>query len=201
MNDSTSFEDRLWDALVREAGRPTDELPADRLRVRPARRAVTARRAGFGLAAAAIAGATLVALPGGGGAAPAYAVDVQKNGVVEISYDAKAKPMNTTEELAKLTSELRAAGIKIYQPQGKAGRVGCASFVPFAAAPDVQKSKAGAVVDGAVAGVSAKQYLHRGDTVQVLRIRLGKRQVYAVSVLHPNDCRLVRSNSPQATPR
>jgi hypothetical protein len=200
MNDSTNFEDRLWDALEYETGRPADELPADRFRARPARRAVTARRAGFSLAAAAIAGTTLVMQPGGG-ATSAYAVEVQKNGVVEISYDAKAKPMDTSEELAKLTAELRAAGIKIYKPQGHVGRARCASFKPFAEAPDVKKFKGGAVVGGAVTGVPAKQYLHRGDTVGVLSVLLGKRQVYAVSVLHQNDCRLIRTNNPQGVSR
>lgn len=86
MNDTReTFEDRLWDALKHEAGRPDDELPADRFRPGPARRPATARRVGMGLAAAAVAGTVLALLPGGSGAQPAYALEVQKDGKVKIS--------------------------------------------------------------------------------------------------------------------
>lgn len=110
MNDT--FEDRLWNALKYEAERPGHELPADRFRPRPARRVVSARRAGLGLAAAAAVGAILAVVPGGA-STPAYAVETQKGGAVKITFHDALKVIHDRAQVEALETRLRAAGINV----------------------------------------------------------------------------------------
>jgi hypothetical protein len=110
MNDT--FEDRLWNALKHEAERPGHELPADRFLPRPARRVVSARRAGLGLAAAAAVGAILAVVPGGA-STPAYAVETQKGGAVKITFHDALKVVHDRAQVEALETRLRAAGINV----------------------------------------------------------------------------------------
>lgn len=110
MSDTHTFEDRLWDALKHEAGRPEDELPTDRFRAGPVRRPATARRVGLGLAAAAVAGSVLAVLPGGSGAQSAYALEVQKDGKVKISVP---KASEDQTQGSGVTGVTRAAVVRV----------------------------------------------------------------------------------------
>jgi hypothetical protein len=118
MNDM-AFEDRLWDALAHEAGRPAADLPADAYRARPARRVVTGGRVGLGLVAAAVTGTALAVLPGGSGAAPAYAVEVAKDGDVTITYEQANAAVAGRGQIEALEAKLRAAGVMVLEdPRG-----------------------------------------------------------------------------------
>lgn len=109
---NNTFEDRLWNALKHEAERPRHDLPADHFRAGPARRAVTARRAALGLTAAAAVGMILAIVPGGG-ASPAYAVEMQKGGVVKVTIHEASKATQDRAQVEALESKLRAAGINV----------------------------------------------------------------------------------------
>lgn len=109
-----TFEDRLWDALKDEAGRPGSELPTDRFVAPPARRGTIARRTGMGLAAAAAVGVVLAVVPGGG-STPAYAVEVQKDGAVKVTAHEARNLISDKAQVEALESKLRAAGINVVQ--------------------------------------------------------------------------------------
>jgi hypothetical protein len=172
MNDT--FEDRLWNALKHEAERPGHELPADRIQPRPARRVVTARRAGLGLTAAAAVGAILAVVPGGG-STPAYAVETQKSGVVKITFHDALKAIHDRAEVEALETKLRAAGINVvvdastpYLCQWKEGRLEPLMKPPglpghilgLGVTPSVVINHGGTIQDGTV-------LLHRGNTAWI----------------------------------
>ncbi|WP_255951393.1 hypothetical protein [Streptomyces odontomachi] len=182
MNET--FEDRLWDALKDEAERPARELPADRFRARPVRRPRTAVRVGLGLAAAAAIGTVLaVGLPGGG-SAPAYAVEVQKDGAVKITFREGGKAIDSPDRLKALESRLTDAGIDVIDDPSTAYtcRSTDGSGTPWTQKPQHRRWNGVAMVGGAVDSVRRTDsgehadviVLHRGDTTWIERDVTGK---------------------------
>jgi hypothetical protein len=110
-----TFEDRLLAELRQVvAARPQPVVaPAPPHRARP-------RLLAGGLAAtAAVAAAAVVVVAGGGGASPAYAVERQADGSVEVT-------INSLSDAAGLERKLQAAGIPAlvrYLPDGKMCRI------------------------------------------------------------------------------
>jgi hypothetical protein len=186
------FEDRLWNALKHEAARPENELPADCFQARPARRAVTARRAGLGLSAAAAVGAILPVVPGGG-STPAYAVETQKGGTVKITIHDALKVIHNRPRMEALETKLRVAGINVvvdasapYLCQIKDGHLASLRKPPglpghilvLGTVSSIVTNPSGTILDGTL-------LLHRGNTAWIESGPSGKGgRLYGIAFLH-----------------
>jgi hypothetical protein len=195
MNDTTeTFEDRLWDALRSEAAHPGDTAPPGTWRARPPRRAVTPRRVGIGLAAAALAGTGLAVLPVGAGATPAYAVETQQDGLVKFTYNTHAGPTGSKRTVTGLRKQLKAAGIDVWPdgPDGPAARIVCRldpDFQAFSSIPDRSDFHGGVLLFGAVSGRDGVAYLRPGkDLVSIEHVYYKGKLVYGVAVFHQDAC-------------
>ncbi|MFI0895531.1 hypothetical protein [Streptomyces sp. NPDC020983] len=194
MNDTTdTFEDRLWDALRAEAVRPSADLPADTYRARPPRRAVTPRRVGIGVAAAALVGTSLAVLPGGAGTA--YGVEPQRDGLVKFTYDTSAKPTQSKKTVTGLRKQLKAAGIDVFPvPDGETFHavIMCRTdmaFQRFSSIPDTSNFRGGVLLFGSVSGRDGVAYLRPGkDLVDIEHVYYKGKLVYGVAIFHRDAC-------------
>lgn len=195
MNDTTeTFEDRLWDALRSEAALPGDAAPPGTWRARPPRRAVSPRRVGIGLAAAALVGTGLTVLPVGAGATPAYAVETQHDGLVKFTYDTHAGPTGSKQTVTGLRKQLKAAGIDVV-PDWRDGphmwrECGLdREFQAFSSIPDTSDFRGGVLLFGTVSGRNGVAYLRPGkDLVDIEHVYYQGKLVYGVAVIHQDAC-------------
>jgi hypothetical protein len=196
MNDTTeTFEDRLWDALRSEAALPGDAAPPDTWRARPPRRAVSPRRVGVGLAAAALVGTGLAVLPVGAGATPAYAVETQHDGLVKFTYNTHAGPTGSKRTVTGLRKQLKAAGIDVipdWRDLGAHGVITCRldqEFQAFSSIPDTSDFRGGVLLFGTVSGRDGVAYLRPGkDLVDIEHVYFQGKLVYGVAVFHQDAC-------------
>lgn len=103
------FENRLWEALQQHAEHPRDDQVPVQFPPAPRRRMVYGRRAGVVLAAAAATAVSFSFVPGTS-PMPAYAVEAQPGGHIDVTVNhLDMEP----SDLLRLEAKLRAAGIHV----------------------------------------------------------------------------------------